>query len=330
MKKAIGIREFARRLGVSTTTISHAISGHRPVQEETRKMIFEKMREWNYTPSLNARRLVTSSSNLIAFVSEEGHPEEDLYQMQVIRYICQELRKDHYDLLLDLRPSDDKMRMMQLIERVRARGVDGSIYLGRSFTRAELEELSSPQCPCVYADNVLHDPQPNVCYLCVDARDAYRDAFGYLHDKGCKKILLVARHKDDCTWMFWHELLEQSDWSVAADIFTAEDELDAVQKAGEALADQKFDAIIVRTTPQLSGVLMALKQLGIQPGKDVELIGHGDEPRLDAARQPVGICAFSYKHFGEVAVQSLLDMIRTQELNPPVKVIREKFFPFQP
>ncbi len=86
------IREFAKRLGVSTTTVSHALNGKRPVKAATKQLILEKMNEWGYVPNTNARRLVSSKTNLIAFFSDSGDTLADPYQLEVTRNFCRLLR----------------------------------------------------------------------------------------------------------------------------------------------------------------------------------------------------------------------------------------------
>ena len=60
MKPRPTINEVARRAGVAKTTVSHAISGKRPVAPATRERIFKAMHDFKYSPSPIARRLATS------------------------------------------------------------------------------------------------------------------------------------------------------------------------------------------------------------------------------------------------------------------------------
>ena len=62
------INEVAQRAGVAKTTVSHAISGKRPVAPATRERIFKAMGELQYSPSPIARRLAGSPSHTVALV----------------------------------------------------------------------------------------------------------------------------------------------------------------------------------------------------------------------------------------------------------------------
>jgi len=62
------IREVATYAGVSATTVSHALSGKRPVSEENRAKILEAMRVLKYEPSMLAQRLAGRPAQMIALV----------------------------------------------------------------------------------------------------------------------------------------------------------------------------------------------------------------------------------------------------------------------
>ena len=63
------ISDLARRAGVSPTTVSHAFSGRRHVDPETRERILGIAREMNYHPSSVARGLRSGRTGMIALAS---------------------------------------------------------------------------------------------------------------------------------------------------------------------------------------------------------------------------------------------------------------------
>lgn len=140
------IREFAKRLGVSTTTVSHALNGKRPVKAATKQLILEKMNEWGYVPNTNARRLVSSKTNLIAFFSDSGDTLADPYQLEVTRNFCRLLRERGYDLLLDLCHTGENDRYASLRNRVMAHSIDGSIIIAGSLTEKDFGNARRSLC----------------------------------------------------------------------------------------------------------------------------------------------------------------------------------------
>ncbi len=72
------IKDVAQRVGVSVSTVSHALSGKRPVSEQTRARIFEAIAELGYEPSVYAQSLVTGRSQTLGILfpleSSNGTP----------------------------------------------------------------------------------------------------------------------------------------------------------------------------------------------------------------------------------------------------------------
>lgn len=62
------ITDVARRAGVSPSTVSYALSGKRPISEETRQRVEAAIRELGYRPHAGARALAGRRSNVLALV----------------------------------------------------------------------------------------------------------------------------------------------------------------------------------------------------------------------------------------------------------------------
>ncbi|MFK0155464.1 LacI family DNA-binding transcriptional regulator [Streptomyces sp. NPDC090493] len=64
----VKITDVARHAGVSPSTVSYALSGKRPISDETRRRIEASVRELGYRPHAGARALAGSSANVLALV----------------------------------------------------------------------------------------------------------------------------------------------------------------------------------------------------------------------------------------------------------------------
>ena len=62
------ISDVARAAGVSASTVSYAISGMRPISEETRRRIFASMEDLGYQPHAMARGLASKRSRILALL----------------------------------------------------------------------------------------------------------------------------------------------------------------------------------------------------------------------------------------------------------------------
>ena len=64
-KPQITIKDIARELGVSPSTVSRALKDNPDISQETRDAIHKYAREHNYKPNVLALNLRTSRSNTI-------------------------------------------------------------------------------------------------------------------------------------------------------------------------------------------------------------------------------------------------------------------------
>ncbi|MFD7407248.1 LacI family DNA-binding transcriptional regulator [Streptomyces sp. NPDC059866] len=64
----VKITDVARHAGVSPSTVSYALSGKRPISEETRQRVEASIRALGYRPHAGARALATSRSKVLALV----------------------------------------------------------------------------------------------------------------------------------------------------------------------------------------------------------------------------------------------------------------------
>ena len=55
--KKVSIKDVAKDVGVSITTVSRALNGYSDVSEKTKERIQEAVERLNYAPDINARSL---------------------------------------------------------------------------------------------------------------------------------------------------------------------------------------------------------------------------------------------------------------------------------
>ena len=65
------MREVAKRAGVSLATVSRVLNNTGYISEETRRSVFDAVRELNYFKNVHARRLATGRSDLFGLVISE-------------------------------------------------------------------------------------------------------------------------------------------------------------------------------------------------------------------------------------------------------------------
>lgn len=99
------IKHVAQRAGVSVSTVSHALSGKRPVSDETRARIFQAIAELGYQPSIYAQSLVTGRSRTIGILfplegSSNGSGSLNTIQLEMIMEANAVIQANGYSLQL--------------------------------------------------------------------------------------------------------------------------------------------------------------------------------------------------------------------------------------
>ena len=107
----VKITDVARHAGVSPSTVSYALSGKRPISEETRRRIENSIRELGYRPHAGARALASSRSNVLALVVPLRTGMHVPVVMQFAMSVVTTARKyDHDVLLLTQQEGEDGLR----------------------------------------------------------------------------------------------------------------------------------------------------------------------------------------------------------------------------
>lgn len=71
MEKPITIKDIAKKLGLSTSTVSRALSDSWEIKKETKELVIKTAAELNYHPNTQAKGLVTKKSYTIGIVVPE-------------------------------------------------------------------------------------------------------------------------------------------------------------------------------------------------------------------------------------------------------------------
>ncbi|MER6969023.1 LacI family DNA-binding transcriptional regulator, partial [Streptomyces halstedii] len=96
----VKITDVARHAGVSPSTVSYALSGKRPISEETRRRVEESIRHLGYRPHAGARALASSRSNVLALVVPLRAGIHVPVVMQFAVSVVTEARRHDHDVLL--------------------------------------------------------------------------------------------------------------------------------------------------------------------------------------------------------------------------------------
>ena len=179
------IGDVARRAGVSRSTVSYALSGNRPISNETRDRIAAAIRDLGYTANAGARALATSKTwimgLIVPFTPEEFAPAT----LQYVLSASETARSLGYDVLMVNRQEGDSG-----ITRITESGlVDGVIVLDVRRRDDRIEALERAQQPSVLVG--LTDDVVPIDSVDLDFQEAGRTLVRHLYRQGHRSIFFL-------------------------------------------------------------------------------------------------------------------------------------------
>jgi LacI family transcriptional regulator len=191
-KKAnIDIKEVARLAGVSKTTVSHTLSGNRYVKEETKRKIFDIVKEYNYEPNIVARSLNKKESNLVGVITTELNND---FNSEIIEGVEEVLNSKGYILVINA-SNYNLEKEESIIKKLNSLYVDGLILVGGP---PSLKHISSSNFRTIPIVSINRADKKNVfSNISIDYKAAMIKAVDYLCQLGHKNIGYVGWQKKD-------------------------------------------------------------------------------------------------------------------------------------
>jgi LacI family transcriptional regulator len=154
----VTIRDVARRLNLSITTVSRALDGYDDVAEATRQLVIDTAHEMGYVPNQAARQLRRRRTDSIGYILPADKPRfADPFFAEFTAGLGDEASAHGFDLLVSTAPQGSQIERQAYERWVHGRKVDG-IVLNRIHLRDwRVQFLAQAQFPFVTLERSL-DP----------------------------------------------------------------------------------------------------------------------------------------------------------------------------
>jgi DNA-binding LacI/PurR family transcriptional regulator len=317
------IKEVAERAGVAKTTVSHAISGKRPVSAETRERVFAAMRELSFTPNPVARRLAGTPSRTIALVLPLASSTLSDVELRFITSIAETINRHDYTFLTLTSP---RVGVDDLRQIVHAGLVDGVVLMRIQVNDERVKLLKDANVPFVMIGRTRDNK--GLTYVDLDGEAAIGLAVTYLTELGHTNIAFIC--PEDLNFGFAYRLVKGYEkscrkWQLPLITTPAVPSDDAGYRAMNKLLQDHPDltAVIVWSDVVAVGAIGALRDVGREIPSDVSLISFDRSEHLPMALSDLTIIDTRPEAIGVQAAQMLLDMLshaplaQTQILMPP-------------
>jgi DNA-binding LacI/PurR family transcriptional regulator len=198
------MREIARRVGVSPTTVAHVLNDTPGAQvaEKTRRKVLQAAERIGYQKSLLARSIKSPLRQLgvaVSAVEREQPQQTDAWEL--FEGIRSEACQRSYSPVIQPMPTrlgqtDSTEAVERMAELHRAKLVDGFIIDKQAFTTTSISDLYSKRIPLVMVNGspVVEGPDGNlVPAVVVDNSEGGRLAIQHLLELGHERIGVITR-----------------------------------------------------------------------------------------------------------------------------------------
>ncbi len=326
-KKHATIKDIAKKLGVSTSTVSRALSDSWEIKKETRDLVLKAAAELNYHPNPMAIGLVTKKSHTIGLcVPELVHS----FFPKIITGMQRALSEAGYTILITTSDESYETERKNLL-LLKQNLVDGILIstTSESHRNAALyDEILGSGTPIVFFNRVCS--KINAPKVIIDDTKMAHMAVEHLIRQGYGKIVHMAGPRDlDLTKLrmegflsamkeFGRTVDESSVIDTGMFIDDGAREMEKLIRSGA-----KPDAIFAFNDPVAIGAMKTAKKFGLEIPRDIAFVGFSEsksalivEPALTSVAQPLS-------QMGEVAAKCILDKINGRAETYPATVVLE-------
>ena len=300
------MKDIARSLGVSQTTVSHVLGGRESefrIGAATARRVRREARRLHYQPSALARSLKHHHAYSIALaVGDLANP----FWAGLAVAAQQEAERHGYMLVVN-HTGESLAKERQLIEMLRQKRVDGLILSSAHLNTRELAALAKEKRPLVLVDRTARGV--NLPSVVTDNRAGMKLGIDHLYEKGHRRIAYLGGPSHITTFrerlQAYGEAMHAHRLTLGPCLTMSEAEPGFAQKAVERLFRKgtKATAIVAANIWLTVGALRAAPD-------DIDVVGFDDIYFADMLRRPVTTIAHPVDDLGRNAVQLLLDAIR--------------------
>lgn len=187
-QKRPSIKDIAKALNVSITTISFVLNGkgeERKISKEVIKKIEDYVEEVNYRPNQVAQSLRTGKSKILVFMVEDiGNS----FFAKIARIIEEIAYQKDYKVLFCSNENNDK-RSRELIRVFHERQVDGFLIIPSPGIKKDIENLIKNDIPVVLGDRYFEDLPTH--HVIINNYEASKNAAQHLIDNNYKNIAYI-------------------------------------------------------------------------------------------------------------------------------------------
>lgn len=321
------MQDVANKAGVALSTVSHALSGKRPISEETRQRIQTAIDELGYRPNELARRLANKESKILGLFYPRYRTGLSEMQFEFVSAAIDAAENLGYALLLWRFPAD----VDKLINLTQQGLVDGVIFMEvrvKDERMITLKESGFPFCMMGRTHN-----NEDINFVDLDHKKAVIDAFNYLVGLGHRHIAYIDYPIELAKSGYGPAVFSYHGYRDALKFYQLPNyqvwceptSKDAYQVLSRSL--QKNPHITALVTPNeagLPGMYQAVQVSDKKIPEDFSIISLASPQRAERLFPMLTTMDFPTEEMGRLAVEILVQSLNLKDKAPVQKLLQAK------
>ncbi len=322
----ITIKDIARILGISPSTVSRALKNHPDINADTKKAVNELADKLKYQPNAVALSLKNSRSNTIGIIIPEI---VHYFFSSVISGIEDVASQKGYTVII-CQSNESFDREVANAKALLSHRVDGILISISKETQSfdHFKDLQEGGIPLVFFDRIA--PEINADQVINDDVEASYRATRHLIESGCKRIahfagpqnLLIGQHR----LQGYLDAHKEAGLPIDQKLIVEADTFEKARNAVGWLIDTTiaFDGIFAVNDMTAIGAMQTIQKRGYNVPKQIAIVGFSDgylsgitDPHLSSVDQ------HGYE-MGAIAAEMLFQRILSTETEyvPEIKVLK--------
>ncbi|HWV70349.1 MAG TPA: LacI family DNA-binding transcriptional regulator [Pseudosphingobacterium sp.] len=316
MSNPTTIKDIARALNISVSTVSRALRDTYDVSPETKIRVQEMALKLRYKPNFNAMGLVNGKTHNIGIII----PFIANYYFSTVITGIQEVAYNHdYNIILYV-TNDSPERELKITQNLSTTGLDGLLVSTSCNSGDHFKELMSREIPIVFFDRVIDDL--SVSRVMQDDYNGAFQATSHLVKQGYTKIAHIAgpkglpftekRLKGYIDALKRYCLPIHEEWIIYSGFSQECGERDThilLDRSPHLLPN----AIFAVNDRKAIGATLALKRKNIQIGKEMGVIGFTNDPVSSLLSPSISTIAEPAFEIGRISCELLLKHLNKKQ-----------------
>ncbi|MCU7550136.1 LacI family transcriptional regulator [Chitinophagaceae bacterium LB-8] len=318
-EKEVTIYDIARKLNISSATVSRALNDDPVVSKKTKQKIFDLAEQMGYRTNLFARNLRNNRTNTIGVIIPRIN---SFFMSSVISGMEKVANQSGYNLIIS-QSSESVEKEIKNVKTLYNSRVDGLLVslAYDTIDTSHFDVFFKMRLPLIFFDRVVeHEHATNII---IDNRKKAYEATQHLIDQGCRRILHVTAIPRQTVYverlagykqaLADHNIKFKEDYVIINDLsHRAGIETAAIIQAMNTMPD----AVFVSNDDCAIGCMIALKKAGIRIPDDIAFVGFNNDPISTIVEPNLTTIDYPGYEMGVVAANNLINHLHLNGVAP--------------